>query len=94
MDNLDPQKSYLVSGKKLSRLLRIANAVSRMEGRDGVKVEIADDNIVIKLGGLDETGPLAGINGMPDGVAYEEFTICDSGTSATRWLATWTADPS
>lgn len=28
------------------------------------------------------------------GATFEEFTICDSGTPATRWWPTWTSDPS
>jgi hypothetical protein len=28
-----------------------------------------------------------------DGFAYEEYTICSSGSPATRWFATWTSDP-
>ncbi len=28
------------------------------------------------------------------GGTFEEFTICVSGSPATRWLPTWTADPS
>lgn len=35
-----------------------------------------------------------GGSGLPDGVTFEEFTICDSGSPASRWLATWTSDPS
>lgn len=28
------------------------------------------------------------------GGTFEEFTICESGSPATRWWPTWTADPS
>ena len=28
------------------------------------------------------------------GATFEEFTLCDSGTPATRWWPTWTSDPS
>ena len=27
------------------------------------------------------------------GATFEEFTICDSGTPASRWIPTWTSDP-
>ena len=30
---------------------------------------------------------------IASGATFEEFTICDSGTPATRWMPTWTADP-
>lgn len=36
--------------------------------------------------------PAAGQTVVPG--TYEEFTICDSGTPATRWWQTWTSDPS
>lgn len=37
-------------------------------------------------------GPNGG--GGPPGGTFEEFTICDSGTPATRWWKTWLTDPS
>jgi hypothetical protein len=35
-----------------------------------------------------------GGGGLPEGVVWEEFTVCDSGTPAARWIATSTTDPS
>lgn len=35
-----------------------------------------------------------GAGSLPTGYTYEEFTICDSGTPASRWWPTWTSDPS
>lgn len=35
-----------------------------------------------------------GGGGLPAGYTFEEFTICDSGSPATRYWPTWTSDPS
>lgn len=94
MQRLDHSKTYLVKGQTLESLINIANAVANIEGRDGILVDITDNNIVIKLGGQDQDGGLETVEGLPAGYTFEEFTICDSGSSATRWWPTWTSDPS
>ena len=37
----------------------------------------------------------SGLSGgsLPPGYTFEEFTICDSGTPATRWWPTWPTNP-
>ncbi|HEY1108997.1 MAG TPA: hypothetical protein VGE76_10205, partial [Opitutaceae bacterium] len=32
--------------------------------------------------------------GFAEGLTYEEITLCVDGTPETRWIATWTSDPS
>lgn len=53
-----------------------------MVGIKGAKVTHSDGKITVEGGGL------------PAGYTFEEFTICDSGSPATRWMATWTSNPS
>lgn len=95
MDGIDSKKAYLIRGSLLIAIMRVINAVLQMRGRDGIKVHVSDGNIVVAGGGLDEGGEINPVGGgLPDGYTFEEFTICDSGTPATRFIATWTSDPS
>lgn len=43
-------------------------------------------------GGADGADGADGL-GFEPGFTYEEFTICDSGSPALRWIPTWTSDP-
>lgn len=53
-----------------------------------VTITAADNNIDLSSppGG-------GGGGGLPPGYTFEEFTICDSGTPATRWWPTWPTNP-
>ena len=68
------------------------NALLAMEGRGGIKVHVSDANVVVEYNptenGADDMG-----GALPTGYTFEEFTICDSGTPATRWWPTWTTNP-
>lgn len=69
-----------------------------MDKLDGVLFFTSSDgtlNITTADGNTDFTaGPgLSTGGGLPAGYTFEEFTICDSGTPATRWWPTWTANP-
>lgn len=54
----------------------------------GKGMEITQSSSDITLSANAEGG-----GGLPDGYTFEEFTICDSGTPATRWWPTWTTNP-
>lgn len=77
---------------KLNESIRAVNALLAMEGRGGIKVHVSDANVVVEYNptenGADDMG-----GALPSGYTFEEFTICDSGTPATRWWPTWTSNP-
>lgn len=78
---------------RLNESIRAVNALLSMEGRGGIKIHVAESNVVVEYN-PDENGTDGIDGGLPDGYTFEEFTICDSGTPATRWWPTWTSDPS
>jgi len=51
----------------------------------------AGSNMLITVSGTDITFQSSA--GLPAGYTFEEFTICDSGTPATRWWPTWLTNP-
>lgn len=52
-----------------------------------------DDSVEITTADGNTDFSASGGGGLPDGYTFEEFTICDSGTPATRWWPTWTTNP-
>lgn len=73
---------------KVNEIIGRLKPLLNLEARGNVEIKKSNTNMVItgKAGG--------GGAGLPDGVVWEEFTICDSGTPATRWIPTSTTDPS
>lgn len=81
--------------KRLNDTIRAVNALLSAEGRGGIKVLVSDGNVVIEYNPeANGSDGISGASGLPNGYTFEEFTICDSGTPATRWWPTWTSDPS
>lgn len=66
-------------------------------GRDSVSDGRRGEDGTNGTNGSDGTNGTDGSDGFGfnsgHGFSYEEFTICDSGAPASRWLATWTSDP-
>ena len=60
-------------------------AIGDVDGLEAALRKIANES-----GG--DSDVIAGL--VDTGATFEEFTICDSGTPATRWWPTWTSDPS
>lgn len=91
-------QSWKVSSETLNALIRAANTLNRLrvvdytdpDGATRSTFRVNGNGAILRI--VHPPSPAA--TGLPDGVAFEEFTICDSGTPATRWLATWTSDPS
>ena len=65
-----------LTAEKINAALSVCRAVKAMRGSGGIKVTVADANILVSLN-----------------ANFEEFTICENGTPATRWIATFTARP-
>jgi len=59
--------------------LQAVRAIAAMKGTGGIEVKVSGGNIVIS-------------GGMPKGYGPEEFTICDSGSPATRKFITDSPD--
>jgi len=80
MANLEPitvaPAAFVNEAEKINAALSVCRAVKAMRGSGGIKVTVADANILISLN-----------------ATFEEFTICENGTPATRWIATFTARP-
>lgn len=70
---------------KINEIAAALKPLLNMSGEGDIKVTVSGTNIVFSF-----TGSGAG---LPDGYTFEEFTICDSGTPATRWWPTWTTNP-
>lgn len=75
-------------GRKVNELTDAVNAARNVKGGTGITATVTDTDVTI------ETAAGASGKALPAGVTFEEFTICDSGTPATRWIPTWTSDPS
>ena len=60
-------------------------AIGDVDGLEAALRKIANES-------GDDTDVIAAL--VATGATFEEFTICDSGTPATRWWPTWTSDPS
>lgn len=67
---------------------------SAMKTLEGVTNLTSNDNSV-KITTADGNTDLSasGGAGLPPDYTFEEFTICDSGTPATRWWPTWLTNP-
>lgn len=102
------QRGEKLTGNEERRLQRIAsghfspaqreNAAARglpVGGRAIEDVEGLEAKLRRRTGESGADGaPGADGLGFAPGFTYEEFTICDSGSPASRWIATWTSDPS
>jgi hypothetical protein len=62
----------------LNLILRFARIVNNAEGRDGIRVDVTDGNMIISADVLASGG------GLPDGYGPEEFTVCEDGAPVTR----------
>jgi hypothetical protein len=60
-------------------------AIGDVDGLEAALRKIANES-------GDDTDVIAAL--VATGATFEEFTICDSGTPATRYWPTWTSDPS
>jgi hypothetical protein len=58
-----------------------------LKAGEGIDIRFAGENILISATSS------GGGDSLPGGYTFEEFTICDSGTPATRWWPTWTSNP-
>lgn len=67
------------------KINELAAQVKPLKAGKGVKVVESNEDIMVSLS--DNAGTL------PTGYTFEEFTICDSGSPATRWWPTWTSNP-
>ncbi len=76
-------------GAKLNEAIRVLQAFQQMTGTSPINVNIADGNVRVSIDPL----ALSGGAGLPAGYTFEEFTICDSGSPATRWWPTWLTNP-
>lgn len=78
---------YRVLG--VDQLVKDQNAITdilrmlRDAKTDGIQFTMTENNITIKVTK----------EGLPAGYTFEEFTICEDGTPATRWIPTWTSNP-
>lgn len=84
--------SFRSIAQAINALIDYVRPLSNMEGKGGITVQVSDNNIVVTGPSLDD-GEDA-LSSLPAGYTIEEFTICDSGTPASRWMITWTSDPS
>jgi hypothetical protein len=71
---------------KINEIAAALKPLLNITGQGSVKVTVSDSNIVISSTG-------GGGAGLPADYTFEEFTICDSGTPATRWWPTWLTNP-
>jgi hypothetical protein len=75
---------------RVNFLLKFANIVSNAQGKNGIRVLVTDNNMVIENdpdgGDADGSGgvPIGGGGGLPEGYGPEEFTICENGAPALR----------
>ncbi len=81
--------AFSAMGSKINELVSAIRPLSNIEGRNGVKVTMADNNIIIELpsdsendGGSSGTG--GGGSGLPSGYGPEEWTVYDGGVVTTR----------
>lgn len=78
-----------LTGNESARLERLGHTppnVLNPEQIDGLR-----DYVRRHGGGNSDSDIVADL--IASGATFEEFTICDSGSPASRWLPTWTADP-
>ena len=76
-------------GVLASKINELIAAQKPLKAGDNIEIKESEQNILISA----EIGEGGGGAGLPAGYAFEEFTICDSGTPATRWWPTWTTNP-
>jgi len=74
-------------GVLASKINEMIDAQKPLKAGDNIEIKESEQNILISA----EAG--GGGVGLPAGYTFEEFTICDSGTPATRWWPTWTTNP-
>lgn len=80
--------AFSEQANKINELVAAMNALRSLRGEGNITVTLTDTDGIVTDKGSGKS------SGLPAGVTFEEFTICDSGSPATRWLATWTSDPS
>ena len=78
---------------KVNAAIDELNAIRRSRGTNGINIIKAEGNWVFDFDPTNN-GSDGGGGSLPAGYTFEEFTICDSGTPATRFWPTWTSDPS
>jgi len=74
------QGTFSVYAEKINELI---DAQKPLTAGENIEIKVSDENILIS-----STGGSGGGDGTP-----EEFTICDSGTPATRWWRTFLTNP-
>jgi hypothetical protein len=66
---------------RINAALRVLQAIANMEGRGGIKITKSENNWVVDASGVQGTG-----DGVPEGYAEEEFTICEDGEPVKVFL--------
>lgn len=98
LPKVEPHGEYTLKGSTLNALIDAANSwqnlrVELVQGASEITRLIhSPGGAILRIVVPPSTG--GGGEGLPEGVVWEEFTICDSGSPATRWLPTSTTDPS
>jgi len=75
----------------VNALLRAAKPWTNAQGKNGISVTVSEGNATVAI--KDEVLKLKIEETTPPDFTYEEFTICDSGVPASRWIRTWASDP-
>ena len=77
-------KAFSEPFQKINAAFKVLGAIANMKGTGGIVIVKSGDNWIVDA---------SNVTGLPTGYTFEEFTICDSGTPATRWWPTWTSNP-
>ena len=96
-DPLQPVSAPAAFRKIAAKVNAHSRLLKKMRGEKGVSVTVTPGGIVVRgEPATATTGTTASSSGtgLPAGYTFEQFTICDSGSPATRWWPTWTSDPS
>lgn len=96
LPKVEPHGEYTLKGSTLNALIDAANSWQNL------RVELVQSSSEITRLLRTPAGatlrivvpPSGGGAGLPEGVVWEQFTICASGSPATRWMPTSTTDPS